>query len=290
MKNSNLDRILERVGDLPAMPEVVSQVLSRIDDPNSNMDTVSHILERDPALAARILRVSNSPYFGMRQNVGTLKLAMVILGVREIRNIVLGVSLFDTLRDADTDRLLKDRFWQDAFRVASLSKRLGQALKLGCQGEDFISGLLHGMGKMVLCRHLQKDYAPIISEAADDDALVAREREVLGFSYADVSAALGERWNLPQAICDAIWLHYPNPEMRLADAKDPRMAATVRIAYYAKRGILPAEPVRVDEALAQTEAWAALGTAPGELAESGREAALLSLVEEIADAPPEGFA
>ena len=80
------EKLLANVGDLPAMPEVVSEVLRLTDDPDTAMAQVSDVIQRDPALTAKILKVSNSPYYGMKQYVGTLKLAIVILGVREVRN------------------------------------------------------------------------------------------------------------------------------------------------------------------------------------------------------------
>ena len=98
-----VDRIIARVGDLPAMPAVVSEVLRVTDDPATAMSEVSSIVQADPALTAKILRVSNSSYYGMKQYVGTLKLALVILGVREVRNIVLGITVFETLKNEKSD-------------------------------------------------------------------------------------------------------------------------------------------------------------------------------------------
>jgi len=290
MSTTDLDRIIERMSDLPAMPEVVAEALSLTDDPNSDMEAVSRVIERDPALSARILRVSNSPYFGMRQHVGTLKLAMVVLGVREIRNIVLGISLFDALRDPTTDRILTERYWHDSFRVASLAKRLGADLALRSQGEDFIAGLLHGIGKMVLCRHLHDEFVPLFNDSTNDDDLAERERDAFGFSHADVAAALGKRWNLPETICDALWLHLPHPDKPLALAKDPMLAGTVRIAYYAGRDADRGVQAAVDAALAQTEAWEvfAAGGAVGLTLEE-RPAVLAAMVQEIADDPPPDF-
>lgn len=288
MKSLDIEQIVERVGDLPAMPAVVSDALAITDSAESDMETVGKVLERDPGLAARILRVSNSPYFGMRQHVGTLKLALVILGVREVRNIILGVSLVDALRDAKSESLLTDRFWQDSFRVASLSKRLGKAFSLGCQGEDFISGLLHGIGKMVLARQVHDKYAPIFNQCADDDELAKRERESFGFTHADVSAALGKRWNLPETICDALALHLPSPERRLADAKDPQLAASIRVAYYAGRNAEQDAGDAVESALTQHEAWEVLAAA-GTADAASRKDTLLEIVEEVRGMSPLEF-
>ena len=81
-----IEEIITKLGELPAMPLVVSEVLNRTEDPTISLSEVSEIIQQDPALTAKILKVSNSPYYGMRQVVGTLKLALVILGVREIQH------------------------------------------------------------------------------------------------------------------------------------------------------------------------------------------------------------
>ena len=88
------------VGDLPAMPAVVSEVLRITEDPKVDMQVVGRVIESDPAMAGKILKVSNSSYYGMKQFVGTLKMALVILGVREVRNIVLGISVFEAIGHA----------------------------------------------------------------------------------------------------------------------------------------------------------------------------------------------
>jgi len=103
---SNIDKVVARIGDLPAMPDIVAKVMEITEDPGVAVSDVSELIEQDLSLTAKLLKVSNSSYYGMRQVVGTLKLALVILGVKEVRNIVLGISVLDTLRDSTTDRLL----------------------------------------------------------------------------------------------------------------------------------------------------------------------------------------
>jgi len=97
--DKNIEKIVAQVGDLPAVPKVVGDVLSMTEDPSVPMARVGEVIQRDPALTAKILRIGNSPYYGMRQYVATLKLALVILGAREVRNIVVGIAVLDTLRN-----------------------------------------------------------------------------------------------------------------------------------------------------------------------------------------------
>ena len=106
--------LVEQLGDLPALPTVVSEVLELTGNPESATSEVSEAVEKDPALAAKVLRISNSSYYGMKQYVGTLKLALVILGAREVRNIVLGISVFDTLRGGESEVKYAQKLWNDS--------------------------------------------------------------------------------------------------------------------------------------------------------------------------------
>lgn len=229
---SKIDEVVSAVGDLPAMPQIVTEVLHLTDDASVPMSEVSQIIEKDPALTAKLLKISNSPYYGMRQVVGTLKLALVILGTQEVRNIVMGVSVIDGLRDDKTEALLKsDNFWQHSVLVGGFAKRLGIHLELGLQGEDFISGLLHDIGKLVLLQQLYDKYEAVYRKARLLQVpLVQLEQETFGFDHADAAAALARHWNLPDTLADAIWCHHPREDRVLKAAKDPRLAALVRIA------------------------------------------------------------
>jgi putative nucleotidyltransferase with HDIG domain len=258
-----LQKVIERVGDLPAMPSLVAELLHVTDDPMVELGDVSVIIQRDPALTAKLLRISNSPYYGMKQYVGTLKLALVILGVREVRNIVLGIVVADTLHDDKLITLLAKDFWNHAFFVAGLSRKLADALGASVQGEAFASGLLHDIGKLLLIRQIGASYADLFKKSGGASlALCAAEEEHLGFSHADAAAALAEAWNFPPALVDALRMHHVAPEKRLDTAKDPILASIVRVANLAAHDDLDAGPAADFAAGADDEAWALLASAP----------------------------
>jgi putative nucleotidyltransferase with HDIG domain len=279
-----LERVIGQVGDLPAMPETVAEVLQLTDDPGAVMSDVSEAIAKDPAFSAKILRVSNSPYYGMKQHVSTLKLALVILGVREIRNIALGVSVFESLQNDKTDALLASDFWGHSFMVAALCKKLGARLELGLQGEDFIAGLLHDIGKMVLSRQLGDAYWNIYEKVqqADNILLYDVEEKALGFSHADAAAALAERWNLPKGLEDAIWWHHREGS-ELEKASDPQLAALVRISNLASHDDFEQDG---PHASVEDAAWGLLDTVANPVGEDQRKLVLESYVKELKELPP----
>jgi HD-like signal output (HDOD) protein len=280
------EQVIEGIGDLPAMPSIVSQVLHLMEDPLADMNAVCAVLQNDPALAAKILRISNSSYYGMKRYVGTLKLALVVLGVREVRNIVLGVTVFDTYGRGRLDTAFPLELWEHSVRVGGLCKRLGIRLNLALQGEDFIAGLLHDIGKMVLWRQDRDAYDDLYFRLKHRRAaFLDAETVTFGFDHCDAAAALASAWNLPIALRDALWLHHPrNASQQLRDAKDPMLAALVRIANDAARRHASDAP-RDEPGGEDREAWDILDQAPTPIPRGEREQIIRDYIEETAQVP-----
>lgn len=282
--NAAVEKIIARVGDLPAMPSLVAQVLRITEDPSTAMSEVSAAIETDPALTAKILRVSNSSYYGMRQFVGTLKLALVILGVREVRNIVLGISVFDAVKGKDGDAAVAQGLWNSSLRVAGLCKRMGTDMGLGLQGEEFIAGLLADIGKLVILQQGGAAYkAALEANGRHPEALCTVELADHGYTHADVATALARHWNLPQSLSDALWCQYPNPDRPLKGAKDPKLAALLRIAKAAALDDFAAGTAFAS--LEDVEAWGVLDTVKCPVPAAQRLDYLKRSVGELADAP-----
>jgi len=285
-----LNQVTDRVGDLPAMPGIVAEVLKLTQDPATAISQLSEVIEKDPGLTAKILRVSNSPYFGMRQYVGTLKLALVILGVREVRNIVLGVAVFDAVQNENTTRLLAKDYWRHSFLVAGLAKMIGSEMQLGLQGEDFISGLLHDIGKMVLMAKLGDPYAAVYKKGGGyGERFYALEMQELGFTHADAGAAIGTKWNFPETLTDAIWVHHPCESRALANVKDPRLAAIVRVANAAARWDFEGGDADAFWEQADGEAWQYVEEACGIGDRVARYETLANQVAELRELPVPTF-
>ncbi|MDX9976070.1 MAG: HDOD domain-containing protein, partial [FCB group bacterium] len=145
-----LNRVVSQLPDLPALPESVQEAMRLMESPSADASEISAAIERDPALTAKFLRLSNSSYYGLKRQVSSIRLAIVVLGMREVRNVLLGMAAFDAAHGhIQGDPLIQD-MWRHSLEVAALSKKLGAELRLGLQGEDFVAGLLHDVGKAVL--------------------------------------------------------------------------------------------------------------------------------------------
>jgi len=284
--------VVASVGDLPALPSVVAEVMQITNDPGATVLQISECIQRDPALAAKILKVSNSPYYGMRQHVATLKLALVVLGMRQVRNIVLGVTVFENLRDHVRGQTWLRDLWRHSVLVGALSKKLGAALALGLQGEDFVVGLLHDIGKVILYNGLGTAYDSIIeaSGSGHSDELCALERESLGFDHADAVAALATHWGLPVSLGDALWRHHAMADQRrLSAAEDPRLAGVVRIANLAAHDDFSSGDAAQCASCLEQEAWGAVASPKTPEDVAARFELLSGFRKELAETPELSF-
>ncbi|MCF6284804.1 MAG: HDOD domain-containing protein [Candidatus Hydrogenedentes bacterium] len=268
------------VGDLPALPAVVAEVLRLTEDPNTSTVDVSEVIQSDPAMTAKVLRISNSSYYGMKQYVGTLKLALVILGVREVRNIVLGISVFETASESGSDIKVAQDIWNQSLKTAGICKKLSAVMGLGLQGEEFIAGLLADIGIMGLLRSDDATYKALFSSLGQDQlALRKAEKLHYGFTHAAVSMAMTQRWNLPQTLSDAVGMQYPAEGLALEEAKDPKLTALVRIAKgidHSREG-----EHRIARVLEDDAAWAILAESRKPIAVEDRKPLLLEFLEEL---------
>lgn len=288
MSQANLDKIISRLGELPAMPEVAADVIRLTNDADVDMGAVGEVIQRDAALTAKLLQVSNSAFYGMRQVIGTMKLALVILGVWEVRNVVLAVSVIDAFdAEGKLNELVCDGFWEHSFRVGAVAKMLGSQLELSFQGEEFVAGLLHDIGKLVLMNQLEEQYRPIYnaSKQVGNDLRVL-ELDTLGFDHAEAGAALVRSWDMPDALGDALAYHHARVDRPLIETKDPKLAALVRVANLATQDDWSEEVATIPLSCADEEAWALLLEFREPLDEEGRTALLRGYCQEVGTMAP----
>ena len=225
--------IVERIQKLPTLPEVGMSILNVAGDPEISMDEISDVINRDPALAARVLKVANSPFYGMPRQVDSLQLALVILGLSEVRNIALGIMILKIIDGMNSNVAYdREKFLTHSLGCGVVARILSRKLKLRNDGADFIVGLLHDMGKIIIDEYFSRQFEKIIDVSMQSHcAMIEAEKRFLGESHERIAGWLAEKWRLPEALCEAIVYHhdlsFPGLERSLID---PRNAALAFIA------------------------------------------------------------
>lgn len=258
---SRLDKIAATMGDLPAMPQVATRVVQKLNDPKATARSLEELICRDQAMTARVLRVANSAFYGVRGEISTLSRAIVVLGFNTLRSVVLtGVTeaLHAGPRSCFKDRIL----WEHSFAVAVAARILAAECAYHAAEEAYVGGLLHDIGKMVLDAKLPEDYQRVIELVYNDkQSFIDAENEVFGFDHCDVGALLVERWNLAPGLREAVQLHHQPMHAEI----DPTLCAIVSLAnsLCIKLGIGPERDVDLD--LSELEATLMLTLDAGRL-------------------------
>ncbi|MBV6491909.1 MAG: HDOD domain-containing protein [Fimbriimonadaceae bacterium] len=214
VKQPTLAEIVESVTELPAMPHVTMAVLREADSEDGSARRLADQLSQDQALAVRVLRLSNSAFYGLPRTVSEIPEAVVVLGTRAIRSLALVASTYPWLsKSLGSYGVAANTLWRHSFGVGICSKLVSQRADVAQPDTAFAGGLLHDIGKVVMGMWLDRHSIDLeriaVSELLTFDQV---ESKLFGFNHADVGAALAKAWNLPGVLVDAIGHHHPHPD------------------------------------------------------------------------------
>jgi putative nucleotidyltransferase with HDIG domain len=194
--------------NLPTIPTVLAKILQIVDAETSSGKDLIEVIERDQALTGKMLRLANSAFFGQTRKVATIPRAVVLLGFSTVRNLALGVKVWDALGTGIAKNRLEE-LWAHAVAVACAGKALASRLRAGDPDEAFTAGLLHDVGRLVLAMRFRDDYWKGVGGAAEaDENITERERESVGVDHAEVGGWILEAWSLPPGIVEAVRGHH----------------------------------------------------------------------------------
>ena len=200
--------VLQCAARLPSPPDIVMELVKAVDSDNSSSAQVARLVERDPALTARVLKVSNSPFYGMAGRVGTIRDAVVILVFSNVCNLVVAIEIANRYGALPGLQAQLATFWRHGM-LAALSASL-LARRSGAEGGlAFTAGLLHDIGKLVLAQAYPDEapLAPLQAGRALPESLAA-ERERFGMDHAELGGWIAERWRFPPSIAGALRAHH----------------------------------------------------------------------------------
>jgi len=191
---------------LPSLPSVAVEVLSLTEQPDCTIEQLAGVIQNDPALTARILKVINSPLFGVAKHITSIKQASTLLGMRKLRIMALSFSIVHSVSPREERGAFNyDRYWRQALTAAVAARLLAMHTARSLTEDAFVGGLLHNIG--LVAGHLTAPdlFAPLLALQAQRGAWsVDDEVRVLGVSHAELSAELLDVWSLPESLTDAV--------------------------------------------------------------------------------------
>ncbi len=205
-----MDRLIDRVDRLHSAPQVACQVLTLLQNEEFETYELVQCLESDPALAASVLRLVNSSYFGLARNIASLQHAVTYLGTRSLRLAVLSFGLLKQLVE-DTPADVYQDYWRRSLSMASVASRLAVYKPELAPDEAYSAGLLADVGMLLLAQTETKSYIKLYQKVGHGTMLVESERELYGFHHGELGGRLLARWNLPESLADAVTQHHQAP-------------------------------------------------------------------------------
>lgn len=203
-------RIARAIQELPALPNVVMRVLRETQNETISATHLEKLIGTDQAIASKALRIVNSAYYGMSKQVDTLSQAVVILGIQQLRNLVLSLSAMSMIKaQTPAQREMHRKFWTHSLATAIGAQQLTRHKRLNVTEQEFsyVAGLLHDVGRLFLFTNFTETYLEIERLVESGHTLRNAEIEALGLTHAQVGQVLAHVWKFPERLSEVMVNH-----------------------------------------------------------------------------------
>jgi putative nucleotidyltransferase with HDIG domain len=252
-----LRRQVERLRELPTLPVMVQRIADVLDRPEAGLGEAAALIETDQVLTAHLLRLANSAFYGLSGQIGSVTAALTVLGTTVTRSLLYGTAVLDL-------RIDLAGFWEHSIGTAVAAGTIAKRLGLPKPEEVSGAGLLHDIGKVVLCKQAPEAFAAVLARAAAEHLhFHEAERALLGCDHTEVASWLLERWRFPVRVREPVVCHHHPERATVARVETAvvHLANTLVRGYgYGFGGDTRVPPVA-------PRAWKLLGLAPGDLRE-----------------------
>ena len=231
VEDVNFEKVCARIDglkDLGTLPNFCDAVKTCLADPKRTREDLTAVLKRDPVTVLKMLRISNSPLFGLSRKVTTLDEAVPLLGFNEVRTIATSLVPIDLSgAEGDNDIFDRVRFWKHCIGCAVISRIIAEKIGAEYPEEYFTAGLLHDIGKLVLDQLYPKQFREAVRRVKEQSIFMRKaERSIFGRPHQEYGAYLLKKWNLPEVLIDAVMNHHSPMD----STTDPEMASAVHLA------------------------------------------------------------
>jgi putative nucleotidyltransferase with HDIG domain len=222
--------LLKKFSTSKTLPHIAIRLTRLIADDNSTMQDFETTIKMDPTMVLRLLRVANSPYFGLRQKVNSISRAVVIIGINNLRNITVTDSLKNIFKETQPNAAFsRNLLWLHCAAVAICSQMIMERI-FGQNGEDaFLCGILHDIGMIVEDQTAHDLFIKACESHGDNSpSITFCEKKIIGTDHCEIGYLLAKDWQLPAEICEGIQQHHQN----LDQVSPSSMTGVIQIAEY----------------------------------------------------------
>jgi HD-like signal output (HDOD) protein len=226
-KEYTLDRLISETEEVYSLPVIYERLTEVINHPRSSIEDITQVISKDQGLTARLLKLANSPLFGYFANIDSIGKAATIIGTQQLQSMALAVSVMEVFAGVPETLVNMKCFWQHSIACGITARALAIYRREANVERVFASGILHDVGRLVICTSMPEVFAKLLALSRDDNTLLVKiEEDLLGYTHATVGGKLLESWNIPAGITEPVACHHAPDEAR----KFPLEAAFVHVA------------------------------------------------------------
>ena len=210
ISSKSIKTIASKIETLPAMPKLYVELIGLLKSERCSLIDISRIIQQDISVAAKILQLVNSAFFGLIREINNIHQAVAYLGVETIKTLVLTISLFDKFPNNLIIRFKIDKIYKHSITVGTLAGKLIQQIE-DCKdlfNDAITAGILHDIGKLILITNQPEEYDGMYNNERNKSPLYLMEREIMGVTHAEVGGYLLDLWGLPLSIVKAVAFHH----------------------------------------------------------------------------------
>jgi putative nucleotidyltransferase with HDIG domain len=204
--NHELETLIMTASDLPTIPVVATKVMRLIETEGVSAEELARVVSADPAVAARVLKISNSSYYGCQRQIQTLSHAIMMLGYNTLRSLVVAASVKQVYKPYGlTEKML----WEHSFGAGLAARLIANQTRLGNEEEAFLGGLFHDIGKIIMNFFDNQQFQKVMEKCYNEQiSFLEAEQQVYSYTHAEVGGLVIKKWNFPEMLMKAVLQHH----------------------------------------------------------------------------------
>lgn len=204
--NQELETLIMTASDLPTIPVVATKVMQLIESEGVSAEELARVVSADPAVAARVLKISNSSFYGCQRQIQTLSHAIMMLGYNTLRSLVVAASVKQVYKPYGlTEKML----WEHSFGAGLAARLIANNTRLINEEEAFLGGLFHDIGKIIMNFFDNQQFQKVMEKCYNEEiSFLAAEQQVYSYTHAEVGGLVIKKWNFPEMLMKAVLQHH----------------------------------------------------------------------------------
>ncbi|MFH0926325.1 MAG: HDOD domain-containing protein [bacterium] len=205
-----IKKLTSSITDLPTFPHIVNNALKMLENPMVSPVQLGKLLSSDQILTSKILKLVNSAFYGFPRSVSTVHHAIVLLGFKAIKDLLITTSIFNVFSHKKNNSFFdRNKFWEHSIGCGIAARIIANNFNYRLSGEIFTYGLVHDIGKIVEDIYLSEEFLKIINIVkAEKISVIEAEKRVLDTTHAEIGSWLVDKWNLPYEFVEVIKYHH----------------------------------------------------------------------------------